>query len=114
MDPKLGEGMMDEERLRLSKQDLKKNEIVKFECQHVKAIYTSMISQGKIGIVIEDPDNQQRQVKVLVHDANPDMLKRFCSMLDTLVKDRKAKQDEAGKKSEEYYTKRREVKMQIK
>ena len=46
-----------------------------------------------------DPENREREIKLFIHDAQPDILKMFCKLSETLIEEAKVKQQEKEKEN---------------
>jgi hypothetical protein len=107
-------GVLDENRLKLGKKDLKRQEMVTFEFPQIKAIYASNLSQGKISLVISEElavPNNEKTFKVFIHDVDVALLKRFLELMETLMKERREKIAEREKQGLEAFGKKREAKL---
>ena len=56
--------------------------IVQFEMGHIKTVYANLIEKGKISLIVEDPDNNQKTLRVFVHTSPPEMLRKFVLLFE--------------------------------
>ena len=98
--------VVDEAKAKLSKKELKHNEIVTFSFNQIKRVYAAQMGLGKVSLVVAE-DESGLNVKttkvftVMIHDAEPEQLKRFCSTIESLINDRKLQLEEREKKGDE-------------
>jgi hypothetical protein len=77
----LKDGVVDEARTKLTKRELAKQQIVRFEFAQVRRVYANMMAQGKVTMVVsesEDRIQEEKTFKVMINGAEPAELKRFC------------------------------------
>lgn len=60
------------------------------------------MDKGKVSLVVAEDETclntqNQRVFKVLIHDGNPEMLKKFCTTIEELMNERKLKLEEREK-----------------
>ncbi|KEJ83047.1 hypothetical protein OXYTRIMIC_061 [Oxytricha trifallax] len=104
-------GVIDDSMVKLSKKELKQNQIVQFEFPLIKAVYANaqLIERGKLSLVVQDPENpREKTMKILIHEAGTEALKKFCTLFETLAKENKKKKEESQSKRDEYLNKRKE------
>ncbi|CDW75808.1 UNKNOWN [Stylonychia lemnae] len=104
---RLQQGIIDDSYQKLSKKELKNNQLAIFEYFYIKQIYAQFMDKGKLSMVVQDPQNREKEFKVMVHDAPPEMLKKFCQSYDTASKELKTKQDLNIQQREEHLNKRK-------
>ena len=64
--------------------------LVQFELPLIKTIYANMMDKGRLSLLVEDPNNRQKQMKVLIHDVETEQLKKFVEIYETVMRERKA------------------------
>jgi hypothetical protein len=103
----LKDGVVDEARAKLTKRELAKQQIVRFEFGQVRRVYANMMAQGKVTLVISESEEPrpdlEKTFKVMINGAEPAELKRFCQAIEEEMKIRKEKKEEREQKVEEEY-----------
>jgi hypothetical protein len=116
-DPLLKDGIVDDTRVKLTKKELSKQLLVKFDFPQIRKVYATMMQQGKVTLVVsEDPDapssDAQKTFKVMINGGEPAELKRMCQVIEEEMKARREKKEERDKRVEEEYQKKREAKIE--
>ncbi len=96
------DGVLDEAKAKLSKRELSKCQIAKFEFPQIRRVYATQMDKGKVSMVISEDANyfagstegNQKTFKVMIHDAEPEQLKKMCQMIEQQIDERKKKIEE--------------------
>ena len=57
LSPNAVDGIVDEQKLKMTKKELQKNQIVAFEFPYVKTVFASQLDKGKVTMLIQDSLN---------------------------------------------------------